>query len=109
MVVLFALLAVAAGLYCWSATRKIMASTDPKHQHLARLLLVSANAFNDLNQELYKAAMREIVKVLCNERWGRAEIEWRIGQALLIVKRASPPENFEKVRRLGQNIIRATI
>ena len=71
--------------------------------------MVSATAFSERNHELYKAAMREVVSIMCNERWGRAEIEWRIGQALEIVQRATPPENFEKVRRLGQNIIRATV
>jgi hypothetical protein len=78
-----------------------------KNKYLARLLLVGADAFSDQNPELYRAAVREIVRFICNERWARSEIEWRIGRALAIAKFGSSPEAFEKARRLGQNIILA--
>jgi len=109
VVALFGLLVVAAGLYGWFLNRKRAASADAIQHNISRLLLVSADAFNDRSHALYQAAIREIVNIMCNERWERAEIEWRIEQALLMVKGASSPEHYEIAKRLGQNIVRATV
>ncbi len=106
---LIGLLILGAGVYHWSVSRKKVACADPKQQHLATLLLVSTSAVDDQNDELYQAAIKEIVYIMSEERWKRAEIEWRIRQAALIAKRDTTPEIFEKVNCVAQNIARVTV
>ncbi len=107
MEMLFGLLFVAAGLSLWFARRKRVARANPRQKHLARLLLVSGQAFNDQNHELYLITIREIINIMRNERWERAEIEWKIRHALSIARVASSPDNFENASRMAQNIIQA--
>ena len=104
-----ALLVAGAGAYYWSRSREDAAQAEPVQMHLATLLLVSTRAFDEQNYRLYQAVIKEIVYVLSEERWGRAEIEWRIRQALLIAKLDTTPENFENVSRVALNIARVTV
>ena len=106
---LVALLLVGAGLYHRSATRKNAAWAEPKQYYLATLLLVSTNAFNDRNIELYQATIKEIICLMSNEGWERPEIEWRLRQALLIANEEISPEVYEKVSCVGRNIARWTV
>ena len=103
------LLVVGAGIFHWFVTRKKVTWTDPRQEHLATLLLVSTRAFDEQNRELYQAAIKEIVYIMSEERWERAEIEWRIRQALLIAKPDTTPEQFEKAICVAQNIARVTV
>jgi hypothetical protein len=103
------LLVVGAGIFHWFITRTKVTWTDPRQEHLATLLLVSTRAFDEQNRELYQAAIKEIVYIMSEERWPRAEIEWRIRQALLIAKPDTTPEHFEKAICVAQNIARVTV
>jgi hypothetical protein len=108
MTTLFGLLFLAGTLSLWLAWRTRTANANPTQKHLARLLVVCGRAFNDRNEELYLATIREIISTIRNERWGCAEIESRVRHALSIAKAASSLENFEKASRLAQNIMQAS-
>ena len=113
--VLIGLFAVTATAYYWAVSKRIAenaekaSAVDPQQQHLAALLLVSTSAFDNRNNELYQAAIKEIVYIMSDERWKRAEIEWRIRQAALIAKQDTTPEIFEKVTCIALNIARVTV
>jgi hypothetical protein len=108
VVTLIIVLVFAAGLSILYVMRKRAAVAAARHRHLARLLLVSGNAFDDRNHELYAATMREIVNIMRNERWERSDIEWRILRALASAKAVTSPDLFEKASRLAQNIIQVS-
>jgi len=108
MAILVGLLIAAAGLYVWFAIRDALARTNATQKHLARLLLVCGRAFYDQNEELYAATIREIINVIREARWKRAEIEWKIRHALSIARGMSSPENFDKASRMAQTIIQAS-
>jgi hypothetical protein len=99
----------AAGLGYWPAARKKQFLAHPKQKYLATLLLVCTNASINRNYELYEATIKEILCLMSKERWERAEIEWRMRQAILIAKEESSPEVFERVLCVGQKIARWTI
>jgi hypothetical protein len=103
------LLALGESLYHWSAPRKKERCIDPRQQYLATLLLVSTSAVGSRNNELYQAAIKEIVQLMSKECWERPEIEWRIRQAVQIAQKETSAELSEKVTRVGSNIARWTV
>jgi hypothetical protein len=109
MMALIILLVTGAGLYYWYAARKTVVLPDPRQEYLATLLLVGTSAFSDRNSALYQATIKEILCLMSKECWERAEIEWRLRQALLMAKEDSTPETFEKVNSVGENIARWTV
>jgi hypothetical protein len=99
----------AAGLDFWPAPRKKHFLAHPKQKYLATLLLVCTNASTNRNYELYEATIKQILCIMNKERWERAEIEWRLRQAILIAKEECSPKVFERVLYVGQRIARWTI
>jgi hypothetical protein len=95
---------VAGALVLWPVIRK-RAKAKARQEQLARLLLVSGGAFKDRNEQLYAAAMKEIVNILRRERCKPADIERKIQRALAIAEIGSCPDIFEGADLLAKKMI----
>jgi len=102
-------LLAAAGAHLWPVKHRQAVYFDPQQTHLATLLLVGTSAYENHNNELYQATIKEIVLMMSEGRWKRGEIGWRMRQATLIAKCDSTPELFDKVIRVAQNIAHVTM